>query len=132
MSPGAAHDVARFMSAPVVAVDCHVSLDEAAELMNERGIRHLAVLDGGYTIGVLSERDIYRWRTVKPQVTTSVLAVFEAMSPEPYAVLPAEPLARAAEQMALRRIGAILVMDGTELLGILTTTDALRALSAIA
>jgi acetoin utilization protein AcuB len=98
--------------------------------MVQHGIRHLAVTDGERAVGVLSERDIYHWRTVKAGVEAEVLAVFEAMSSEPFSVAVTDPLAKVAAEMALRRVGAALVFDGPQLAGIFTTSDALRALAA--
>jgi CBS domain-containing protein len=46
------------MSTPVVGIDEHRPITEAADLMERHGIRHLAVLSGGAIIGVLSVRDL--------------------------------------------------------------------------
>ena len=46
------------MSSPVVGIEEHRPIIEAADLMERHGIRHLAVLHAGSIIGVLSVRDL--------------------------------------------------------------------------
>lgn len=53
--------VGSVMSAPLVTIDIAASPHEASDLMAEAGIRHLAVLDGGEVVGMLSVRDLLRY-----------------------------------------------------------------------
>lgn len=46
------------MSSPVIGIDHRRPLTEAADLMEQHGTRHLAVLEGGRIVGVLSVRDL--------------------------------------------------------------------------
>ena len=48
------------MSAPVVAINPHEEVAEAARIMSDRKIRRLAVVDEGKLIGVVTENDIVR------------------------------------------------------------------------
>ncbi|MSO40378.1 MAG: CBS domain-containing protein [Solirubrobacterales bacterium] len=52
--------VADHMSESVISAAPDWSLEQAAEEMVQRGIRHLVVVDGGELVGVLSMRDIVR------------------------------------------------------------------------
>lgn len=52
--------VREIMTAKVVCVDQGWTADQCMALMNERGVRHLPVLDGGTPVGVLSIRDAVR------------------------------------------------------------------------
>ena len=57
-------NVADHMSDSVISAAPDWSLEQAAEEMVRRGIRHLVVVDGGELVGVLSMRDIVRcWTT---------------------------------------------------------------------
>jgi CBS domain-containing protein len=54
----------------------------------------------------------------------------ELMSDDLVTVVPTTTVAEAAQVMSLRRVGAALVVDGGELLGIFTERDIVRALAA--
>ena len=46
------------MSSPVIGIDGRRSVTEAADLMEQHGTRHLAVLKGDSIVGILSMRDL--------------------------------------------------------------------------
>jgi CBS domain-containing protein len=52
--------VREWMTADPVAVSESTSADEAARLMVEHGFRHLPIVDGDRTLGVVSLRDVMR------------------------------------------------------------------------
>lgn len=56
-------------------------------------------------------------------------AVREVMSTELHTVEPADTVGEAVAVMAQHRVGSVLVMEGTRLLGIFTERDTVRALS---
>ena len=65
------------MSESVISAEPDWSLEQAAEEMVQRGIRHLVVVDRGELVGVLSMRDIVRcWTQVgaTSSMTPSVAA----------------------------------------------------------
>lgn len=49
------------MSAPVHATHPEAEIQQAFDLMNAKGIRRLAVVDGGRLVGIVTERDLLRW-----------------------------------------------------------------------
>ena len=49
------------MSAPLITIDASASAHDASDLMAQAGIRHLAVVDGGEVVGILSVRDLLRY-----------------------------------------------------------------------
>lgn len=49
------------MSAPLIAIDITASAHDASDLMARAGIRHLAVVDDGEVVGMLSVRDLLRY-----------------------------------------------------------------------
>ena len=60
-----AEKVADHMSESVISAEPTWSLEQAAEEMVQRGIRHLVVVERGELVGVLSMRDIVRcWTEV--------------------------------------------------------------------
>jgi len=50
--------VESIMSTPVIGIDERRPITEAAELMQQHGTRHLAVMKSGAIVGVLSVRDL--------------------------------------------------------------------------
>ncbi|TAL08658.1 MAG: CBS domain-containing protein [Nitrospirae bacterium] len=53
--------VSDVMQAPIITIELDRSAHEASDLMAERGIRHLAVTDGGKIVGMLSVRHLLRY-----------------------------------------------------------------------
>lgn len=52
--------VEQVMSSPVVGIEEHRPITEAADLMEEHRARHLAVTKAGQIVGVVSVRDLLR------------------------------------------------------------------------
>lgn len=50
--------VESIMSSPVVGIDGRRPITEAADVMEQHGTRHLAVLKGDVIVGILSVRDL--------------------------------------------------------------------------
>lgn len=125
------------MSAEPAAVTTDETLRSALERMNQRGVRHLPVVDGDLrVIGILSDRDI---RTIigNPMRTLSFhdgmvrldsVRVGQVMTRAPITLHSGTPLSRAARVFADHKIGVIpIVGDRDRLRGVLSYTDVLRA-----
>jgi CBS domain-containing protein/RNA polymerase-binding transcription factor DksA len=132
--------VKNWMSGDPVALDAEASALEALDLMVDRGIRHLAVVDAGRrVVGVVSIEDLRAAmpfavrRGAPPSPEERALArewaVSDVMSYAPETVLEGAPLAEAAQLMADRRIGCLPIVDERgRLAGMLSETDVLHAL----
>lgn len=106
----------------VVVVDVNDTIEHAARLMLERGIRHLPVLDGGRLVGVLSERDVLSFRGYGGlKAPVSMAMVREGLE----TARPDESLEAIGKRMAGHKLGCLPVLEGTTLVGILTATDLL-------
>lgn len=122
--------IEKFMTHSVHTIGTKAPLTEAHRMMNDHGIRHLPVLEGGRLVGMLSQRDLHLIETLK-DVDPSVVQVEEAMSQDCYTAKPEASLAAVAREMAQHKYGSTVVLRGAEVLGIFTTTDALRALDRV-
>ena len=103
------------------------TLKTAREVMREKNIRHLPVMDGGQLKGILSDRDInsaLRFEQKSPEEIT----VAEAYTDNAYVVDIETPLHNIAGTMALEHFGSTLVTENGKLVGIFTTVDACRVL----
>ena len=126
----AKHTVQEFMTVGPVVIARGRTLSEAHRVMRERAIRHLPVVEAGKLVGLVSQRDLYLLETLKG-VDPATETVEEAMSPEPFAVRPDAPLEEVALAMAEHKYGSAVVVDQGVVVGLFTTTDALRALAAV-
>jgi acetoin utilization protein AcuB len=121
--------VKEIMRKPVTVIPVGTTIGEADQILLSRGFRHLPVVDQGRLVGILTDRDI--------RFTTSSLCqtprsagdpVSLAMSSPPLTADPLDPVEDAARIMRENKIGCLPVLDGSELVGILTGMDLLDAL----
>lgn len=121
------YKVARFMTASPLTINASYRVEEAMATMRVNGIRHLPVLKGGHLVGIISDGDVNWARAFDADVRFSVE---DAMTPDPFTVSEDSCLFDAIKEMQARRLGAVIVTSavGGAPVGILTTTDALRAL----
>jgi len=108
---------------------------EARQLMIQKRIRHLLVVDGPKLLGIVTDRDI-RLNLPSPATSLSVwevnyllarMTVESAMTTSVVVVSPRHDAKEAASLMLDHKIGALPVVDGGRLVGIITETDLLRA-----
>jgi acetoin utilization protein AcuB len=122
--------VYRHMSVCTQSIERDQSLGAADELMRRYRIHHLPVLDHGVLVGVVTDRDLRFFESLR-DVDTAHLRVEDAMTKEPFFVAPDASVREVAKQMSEHKLGSAVVMDGSNVVGIFTTTDALRALVSV-
>lgn len=106
------------------------SLADAAQLMRDRAVSHVPVVNGDQLVGVISERDVNVARTLR-SVTLEKAKVALVMNEQPLAVPPDTRLSDVAARMIDRKVGSAIVVHEGRVVGIFTTQDALHALHAI-
>jgi len=110
------------------------TLAQAVELMSNEDIRHVPVLDNGRVAGIISDRDVKMalgpdayeldLASIDPRMAEGPLSWF--MSQEVVSVAPTDPLAAVAERFIELKVGALPVVEGGELVGIVSVLDVLR------
>lgn len=70
--------VAEIMSSPVITVTPVHSIGECMELVTEKRIRHLPVMDGDRVAGMVSIGDLVNWVVTEQQATIRHLEAFIA------------------------------------------------------
>ncbi len=123
--------VGEFMTREPLCLDRHDTLERAHQAMAERRIRHVLIVDGPRIEGIVSERDLAQLERVC-RLDRSVVELHEALTPVVYRTSPQTPLAEVCGEMAERRIGSAVIVEGGRPIGIFTTTDALQALARLA
>jgi acetoin utilization protein AcuB len=117
------------MRSPVVSISPGTTLEDAFRMMNERSIRHLPVLEDGGLIGIVTDRDL---RLATSALSASPFApgsrVSAVMCRTPLTADPMDPVEDAARTMRERKIGCLPVLDGGQVVGIITGIDLLDAL----
>ena len=124
--------VGAHMTATPVCVQLDADLADAVDLMEQHNIRHLPVMDGDTLTGVVTDRDLGMIESLLPEEWESI-CVAEAMTPEPYTVQPDAALWEVAKHMAREKFGCAVVTDERgAVVGLFTTSDALRVLADLA
>lgn len=113
--------VAEIMVKPVVTAAPDTSVRDARQLMAEARIRHLPVLEGGLLVGIVSDRDLR-------SAPGDAVPLAEIMARPVFVLSRDTPVRRAARIFRERRFGAMPVLQGRELVGIVSVVDVLRVL----
>ena len=99
----------------------------ALQMMAEKNIRFLAVIDNGKLAGVLSERDCAR-RVILGKLDAGKTAVREIMSTNVHTVQPETKIPECIMLMYAKDVGYLPVMRGNEFLGVLSIREVMGAL----
>ena len=99
---------------------------DALKLMAERGIGAVLVLDGKTVAGILSERDYARQVVLKGKASKDT-PVREIMTTRVVFIGPERSAEDCMAVMADKRIRHLPVLDGDDLLGILSIGDVVKA-----
>lgn len=122
--------IARHMTPSPATIEASRSLAEAHRTMRRHGIRHLPVVRDGSLVGILSLRDLHLLETLR-DVDPEKVTVDEAMTRSPYTVEPGSSVEQVAQTLADNKWGSAVVIDGGKVVGMFTTTDALKLLGRL-
>lgn len=132
--------VEELMSHNVTTLNRNDQLSLAEDLMQASRIRHLPVLDDhGRLAGILSQRDLFYsalvralgyGATAKDKVLRTI-AVKNVMTDHVLTTTPDTPVNEAASVMVERKVGCLPVIQGDELVGILTEGDFVAAAAGL-
>lgn len=129
--------VKEIMTKKVITLSLDDKVDKLFFLFNFENIRHVPVVSAkGELLGIVSDRDLKkvlgmpRRQIERPdgsRFTLSTRKIRTIMRRQPYTIGPEANAADAAALMAKRKIGALPVVNKGKLVGIITSTDILRA-----
>jgi len=118
--------VMKYMTTTPHAIEADLPVIQAQELMKKHQIRHLPVMSQGKVKGILSDRDLNLALSLRGGNQETLLAQ-DICTDEVFLTRPDTRLDEVVHLMAEKKIGSVLVVDHSHLVGIFTTTDALRA-----
>jgi acetoin utilization protein AcuB len=129
-----------WMKHPVITVKPRDSARHAREVMEKHRVNQLPVVAAGRLVGIVTDRDLrdvfpsvfdspdpFQPRTRRPGADPATIPVEDVMTPDVLTLAPSAFVADAARLMRRERIGAIPILDGGRLAGILTRSDVLDA-----
>jgi acetoin utilization protein AcuB len=128
-----------WMTRRPVTVRPSTSVLEARRLLSRHGVRHLPVAEGDDLVGLLSSRDLQVRDDTLLQALSGLQSdlvsgmyrpVDTVMTRTPLVARPGDSVTAAASTMVTMRIGALPVVEGLRLVGILSLVDCVRALLA--
>ena len=125
--------VKEIMVRDVATLDVGDELSLANDIMKLGRIRHLPVVAGTKLVGILSERDLFRSSLVKalghePSKTRDVMKavrIQDIMIKNLITISPDADIKEAVQLMLKYKIGCVPVVQGGELMGLITETDIL-------
>jgi len=129
--------VGDWMTRNPLTIGADASVMEAIHTLRERNVRRLPVMKDGRLVGLVTEKMLLGYMPAKATTLDQwelhyLLAktpVTQAMNPTPHTVRPSTPLAEAARLLHDRKLNGVIVVDEKgDLVGIMTTTNALEAL----
>jgi len=123
--------VSDVMTTNVVSIPSHTSLAEARRILNAHRIRRLPVIDRGKLVGIVTKDALDR--TGPSKLTTfsmhelayllDTITVKEIMRRDVVTVTPKTTVEEAVALAQTNRVGALVVIEGERVVGIITTND---------
>jgi CBS domain-containing membrane protein len=129
-----AKTVRDIMATEVTTLGRNDSLQLAKDIMTLGRVRHFPVIDDGKVVGVVSQRDLYKaslgsvmkYGEKAQRAFLEGIVVKEIMSDPPITIAPQASVQEAARLMMEKKIGCLPVLEGAQLVGIVTETDMLK------
>lgn len=127
--------VSELMQTDVQTVRPDAVVNDAVVSLAESHITGLPVVDGGgRLVGVISTTDILasEEETEDPAARDTLFEgtfVRDLMTPRPLTIAPDATVKEAAQEMLYADVHRLFVMDGDRVIGVLSTTDIVRAVA---
>ena len=129
--------ISEIMTKEVITLKTSDSLEYAEHLFKSEHIRHIPVVKNKIVIGMLSYTDLLRISFADAvdedagtvdSVVYNMFTIEQVMAKNLVSVTPDTTIKSVAEMLAKREFHAIPIINNTELVGIVTTTDLINFL----
>ena len=114
------------MAKNVKTVRTDDSVHDAVIKMNKFDVGSVIVVNGNRPVGIITSKNILS-RVVEPRLDAGIVRAREIMSSPVITIEPDSSVEDAAKLMSQKRIKKLAVMDKDKLLGVLSTSDIVRA-----
>jgi signal transduction histidine kinase len=111
--------IAEIMTSPVISASPSLSIFEASRMMESKNIKRLPVLQDGHLLGIVTLTNLTQalasygmWRSVEEIMQRDIACIHKEAS-----------VAEAAAVMASRNISCMIILEGAEVIGIVTERD---------
>ena len=122
--------VSSLMTRQVWPVDMDDTVAQVEDLFNQRGLSWAPVLESGKAVvGVISASDLLQFHAQGRDATA--LRAWQMCSYKPISVDQAAPLREVARSMVEQRIHHVVVMNGADIVGVVSSLDFVRAFAAM-
>jgi CBS domain-containing protein len=131
--------VKEMMSTDVVVVGRNDDLSQVEDLMVAKKLRHVPVVENGELVALVSQRDLFKammsstmgYGEKAQKAYLHSVRVKEVMTYPVVTIAPDTSVGEAADLMVHKGIGCLPVVEGTQLVGVVTKTDLLRCLHSL-
>jgi len=120
--------VGQIMTSALHTIASHRPMIDASHVMEQQGVRHLCVTEGEEIVGLISIRDLVRFfvyaESGPVRELDNVYRPLSVLMQTSIETIDSDaPVQQAAQQMATKKVGALLVRQNEELKGIVTERD---------
>jgi acetoin utilization protein AcuB len=131
--------VKEIMSTEIVVVGRNDDLSQVEDLMVTKKLRHVPVVENGALVAIVSQRDLFKammsstmgYGEKAQKAYLHSVRVKEIMMDPVVTVAPDTSVGEAVNLMVHKGIGCLPVVEGAQLVGIVTKTDFLRCLHSL-
>jgi CBS domain-containing protein len=113
------------MTANPITVRSHSTVFDVAKLMREKDIGSVIIAEEENVLGIVTERDLVR-RVIAQNQDPHQVRISDVMTTPVVSIPSNEDVTGAAKLMKEKGIRRLVVMKGSELVGIITTDDLTR------
>jgi CBS domain-containing protein len=110
---------------PVWSISPNATVFDAIQLMADKNVGALPVIDNSRLVGIISERDYARKVILKGRFSKDT-PVGDIMTQELLTATPSDTITRCIRVMTEKRVRHLPVLEGTEMIGIVSIGDVLK------
>lgn len=119
-------DILSKKTSEVHSVPSTLTVFEAVQVLSDKNVGAVIVVDGDEIVGVFSERDYARKVELKGKTSKDTL-LSEIMSTVIYTIKPTDDIDYCMELMSIRRIRHLPVVDDKKILGMISIGDLIKS-----